>query len=115
MRLMLDYSLPWDGRPRHITVIESGKTRLLPIGSEEERATCFAVRRLLEQEFGEISVCEALKHEDARRVAWERHCAKQDSLFVSTEGYADPYPLRFSGLWLTVYDFVEKSHREGKI
>ena len=112
-RLLLGYKLPWDGRPRHIFKTEDGNTRRILIGTEEEREACLTVKTLLEQEYGESVVREALEHEPAREVAWQAHCAKQ--LFRSTEGYKDPYPLPFRGQWTMVYDFVEKARREGKI
>ncbi len=114
-RLELDYMVPWDGRPRNVTITDGGTTRVLPVGSKEERDACLTVRRLLEQEYGEISVRESLEHQRAREVAWKSHLAKPHSPFVSQERYSDPHPLPFRGLWLTVYDFVEKAHREGKI
>jgi hypothetical protein len=114
-RFELDHSLPWDGRPRHISISANGETRKIPIGSEEERGVCFKIRGCLEKEYGADAVCDALETSHARKVAWDDHCAKQESLLVSPTGYNDPHPLPFDGFWLLVFDFVEKAYFEGKL
>ena len=48
----LDYSLPWDGRPRQITIREHESERVLQIGSLEEKGICETVRAVLNEEFG---------------------------------------------------------------
>jgi len=111
---MLDYSLPWDNRPRYISVVEKDSRRDVAIGSEEEKNICKSIRGLLEEKYGEAIVRMALETADARKAAWEEHCAKQ-SLFVSLEGYDDPHPLPFIGIWSVAYRFLEKAWREGKL
>ncbi len=113
-RFQLDYSLPWDGRPRSISVSANGETRNIAIGSEEERAVCNGIRRCLESVYGIDAVRNALESSQAREIAWEVHCASQEGLLVSSAGYNDPYPLPFDDIWFIAFDFVEKAYREGK-
>ena len=113
-RFQLDYSLPWDGRPRYISETANGGTRKVAIGSEEEKQICFVVRNCLELAYGTDAVLNALETSQARKLAWEDYCARQGSLFISLAGYHDPYPLPFDGIWLAAFDFLEKAYLEGK-
>jgi hypothetical protein len=114
-RLTFDYKLPWDGRPRHVSVTEGGSTRVVPIGSEEEAEICLKVKGQLELEYGAGAVRESLDQAPAREVAWKAYCAEQKSFSVSIGEFVDPNPLPFRGFWHSVFCFVEKAHREGKI
>ena len=136
-RFVLDYSLPWDGRPRYISVWRSsddkdtsshdndtdnwhsppivGQKRTVPIGSDEEIEICSRIRGCLEDEYGHRTVDDALKNSRARKQAWDDFRASQKGLIVNSAEYEDPYPLPFEGIWLSVFDFIEKAHREGKL
>jgi hypothetical protein len=115
VRFQLDYSLPWDGRPRKISVTKFGRTRIIPIGSEEENDICNSIKECLEKRYGRDVVHQALESSQARKEAWEEWCARQEGPFVSSDDYEEPYPLPFDGIWFSVFDFVEKSYREGKL
>lgn len=114
-RYELDYSLPLDGRPRYISVRKFGRTKRIPIGSDEEKEICASIQRNLERRFGRRTVISALESSEARREAFEKWCSSQEESFVNLSNYEDPYPLPFDGYWAIVFYFVEKAHREGKL
>ena len=128
-RFVLDFSLPWDGRPRQISVwrssednytphwssSEDGEKRTVPVGSDEETEICSRIRGCLEVEYGHATVDDALKNSPARKQAWDAFLTSQEGLFVNPAEFEDPYPLPFDGIWLNVFNFIEKAYREGKL
>ena len=114
----LDYSLPWDGRPRHITVERLGQRRTVPIGSPEEKEICRTIRSCLEDAYSVAEVASALETSEARQRAQDEYRAKkarEGEILIDYKDFEDPYPVPFDEQWLLVFFFVEKAYREGKI
>lgn len=114
-RFELDYSLPRDGRPRHVTVSTDHEKRVLAIGSKEETDACSRIKALLEEEYGATAVRDALNNAPAREIAMKQHFASQGGPLVSLAGFNDPHPLPFDTHWFFVFYFVRNAVREGKL
>ena len=114
-RYEMDYSLPWDGRPRSVSVTVGGKTRYLAVGSDEESEICSNIKRRLEDKYGREAVRHALEVSEDREEAYAQWRADQEGPLVNPADWDDPHPLPFEGIWLRVFDFVEKAYRERKI
>ena len=128
-RFVLDYSLPWDGRPRHISVwcanadidtsgwwsAAGGEKRVVPIGSDEEAEICSSLMQCLADQYGRDAVDDALRNAYARKQAWDTFRARQQGRLVDPADFDDPHPLPFEGMWIFVFDFIEKACREGKL
>lgn len=113
MHIHLDYSLPWDGRLRHITVVKNSMERILAIGSSEEREICQAIYAAIERDFGIEAVPSALRLLDELDNETDR-ANQSDIAEASANSRVPPELAPFISPKGAAILFIKRAIKEGK-